>query len=117
MTEDLNSETESRDEFIESIAGDVMGCLTRDRFFERLEKIVWPEGPDGQKVCDHSFAKTLELTAAHGHPSEDQEEIIGVLQSRGGFCDCEVILNAAPTSQARDRYWRKRAAEELDTNR
>ena len=102
-----NVPEEGFDEFVESIAPDVLACLDRDGFFRKLEQKVWPDGP---KVCDNTFANTLALTAAGGYGSEEQEDILDVVRSKGGFCDCEVMLNVAPNCEARERHWKKVSA-------
>jgi hypothetical protein len=106
-----NQPEESLDEFIESIAPDVLSSLGKQDFFRRLEERVWPDGPDGRKVCDSTYANALILTAADGYTPEDQDDILDVMRSRGGFCDCEIILNAAPESAIRERHWKRVAAE------
>src|ERR1700722_17680506 len=93
---------ESFDEFIESITEDVLRVLGGQGFFRKLEERVWPDGPDGRKVCDGSFANAIDIATADGHSLEDQDGIFHVMRSRGGFCDCEISLNAAPESEVRE---------------
>lgn len=45
----------------------------------------------GESSCDHTFRHTLSfLEAGHINP----EPVLGWLQQAGGYCDCEVIMNA-----------------------
>jgi hypothetical protein len=101
---------------IESIAPFVLGCLEQRSFFSELEKRVWPEGLAGRRDCEHSFDHTLSILRTYDWPEEDYTEVLLVMQSRGGFCDCEIMLNAAPDSEARARHW-KRAATSLEENK
>jgi hypothetical protein len=112
MSEDQAEE--SFDEFIESITEDVLRVLSSQGFFCKIEGRVWPDGPDGRKVCDGSFANAVDIATADGHSLEDQDDIFHVMRSRGGFCDCEIVLNVAPESAVRERYWKKKAAAPLD---
>jgi Protein of unknown function (DUF2695) len=102
---------ESFDDFIESIAPDVLGVLAKSQFFQRLEGLVWPDGPDGRKVCGNAYANTVSLMTADGHSAEDQGEILAVMRSLGGFCDCEIMLNAAPECRVREAYWKAEHAK------
>jgi hypothetical protein len=40
----------------------------------------------------------------------DLSDIFEVLTSRGGFCDCEILYNAAGDNKLKSEYWRSRAA-------
>jgi Protein of unknown function (DUF2695) len=110
--EQHNAEVESWDEFIESIAPDVLRCLQRRNFFERLEGNVFPEGPGSRGTCDHSYRHLISLMEAEAWPDKDhREDVFDVMRSKGGFCDCEIIYNVAPESQVREHYWKRRASE------
>jgi len=41
--------------------------------------------------CDHSLRVTIEWLRASGF---DIDAVVAWLENNGGFCDCEVILNA-----------------------
>ncbi len=41
--------------------------------------------------CDHSLRITLERLNNAGH---DTDKVVTWLEDNGGFCDCEVVLNA-----------------------
>jgi len=41
--------------------------------------------------CDHTLRHTLSFLKAHNIPSEP---VLQWLQNAGGYCDCEVIMNA-----------------------
>ena len=110
-----NQPEETIDEFIESIAPDALLSLDKRDFFRRLEELVWPDGLNGRKVCDGTFANTLLMTAGVGYTPNDQDDILEVMRARGGFCDCEVMLNVAPDCEVRERHWKSVAAELEET--
>ena len=99
------------DETIESIAPYVLGCLEQRDFFSELEKFVWPGGAEGPRSCDHSYEHTLAILGTYDWPEEDYPEVLLVMQSRGGFCDCEIMLNVAPACVFREQYWKRAAVE------
>ena len=57
-----------------------------------------------QWTCPHSFYWTKKFCEEHGL---DFSAVIQILQDYGGFCDCEVILNA-PEDIDQDRILPKR---------
>jgi len=36
-------------------------------------------------------------------------DVFHVLMAQGGYCDCEILLNAAESSRLKSEYWRARA--------
>ena len=57
-----------------------------ESLFETVEARIAAQG------CDHTLRATSEWVAEH-HQAEDA--VLGWLKEHGGFCDCEVIANAA----------------------
>lgn len=53
--------------------------------FRAVEARVEGEG------CDHTLRATEQWIAEHQQP----ETVLGWLKKHGGFCDCEVLANAA----------------------
>jgi hypothetical protein len=43
--------------------------------------------------CDRTFAITIELLEERGH---DVEATLALFESKGGYCDCEVLFNVDP---------------------
>lgn len=43
--------------------------------------------------CDNTLRMTMQWLYAHGRPVEDD---LAWLADHGGYCDCEVLLNAMP---------------------
>jgi hypothetical protein len=63
------------------------------------------------KPCAHNYAISESILIASNFSQEDIADVLAVLQAQGGFCDCEILHNAAPANRLRATYWRKRAAE------
>ena len=51
--------------------------------------------------CDHTRRFTIELLRAHSLP---EESVLRWLDGHGGYCDCEVLLNAEPVWEACKDY-------------
>lgn len=99
-------------DFVSDIAPDVLGVLAADCFFERLDDLFCPLDPTIARVrCGHSFKQTIDLLHEFGMSSDDIDDVLAVLKSRGGCCDCEVLFNVAEESRLKAEYWNARAAE------
>ena len=106
-------EFESSDEFISSIAPNVMKCLRRCGYFEKLDGLLSPEDASiPVQACDGTYKLSESILVAADFDGADLDDIFAVLQSKGGNCDCEVLYNVAETSRLKANYWRGRAAEE-----
>ena len=82
----------SDEAFLKNISPFVLGVLKRDRFFERLDDLFCPEDISRQAVaCNHTFERSLPILKDLGFDSEEIAEVIAVLRSNGGCCDCEVL--------------------------
>jgi hypothetical protein len=108
MTDDSTSD----DKFIASIAPDVMRALTASGFFIALDELFCPtEKFLKAGVChghgDYRNAKRLLLS--HGFDESEFSDVFGVLASRGGYCDCEILYNAAESSRLKAEYWKAQA--------
>jgi hypothetical protein len=104
-------ESASDDDLISSIAPDVMKCLGRCGFFEKLDGLLSPEDNSiPAQGCDGTFKLSDSILIAAGFKRAELDDIFAVLQSKGGFCDCEVLYNVAETSRLKANYWRGRAA-------
>lgn len=93
------------DQFVEDITPDVLGVLERQNFFSLLEAEIYPSAKLDESRCLHDFSASLRILAGLRHDSAAQEDVLSVLRSNGGFCDCEAILNVAPESKVRKAYW------------
>ena len=109
-------EPDSDDELISSIAPDVMTCLGRCNYFEKLDELLSPiDNSTPHEKCDGSFRLSETILLASGFERDALDDIIAVLQSKGGFCDCEVLYNAAETSRLKTNYWRSQVSGEPAT--
>jgi Protein of unknown function (DUF2695) len=101
-------------DLISSITPDVMACLRRAHFFERLDDRLSPEGGhEAREVCGGNYKLSKSILEVAGFDSADLEDIFNVLRSQGACCDCEVLYNVAESSRLKADYWRNQA-ESLD---
>jgi len=102
------------DELIASIALDVMKCLVRSNFFEKLDDLLCPkDGSPHREGCRGDFKLAESVLLALEFKRTDLDDIYGVLRSKGGCCDCEILYNVAESSRLKAKYWR-RVADGLD---
>jgi hypothetical protein len=99
-------------EFVKSISDDVMKSLVSRRFFEELDSRLCPKDGQASRVsCDHSYGISKTILAELGFQAEDLSDVFDVLRSRGGFCDCEILYNAADESRLKAEYWKAKVGE------
>ena len=102
---------ESDEEFANSIAPEVLRCLAASNFFEALDDKLSPaDGSAANRKCDGTFAITKLILHSQNYEEEELDDIILVLQSRGGFCDCEVLYNVSEENRLKSDYWSRKAA-------
>jgi len=107
-------ESDSDDELISSIAPDVMTCLGRCSYFEKLDELLSPEdNSTSVEKCNGSFRLSETILIAAGFDRAELEDIFAVLHSKGGCCDCEVLYNVAEKSRLKANHWRGRAGEQV----
>jgi Protein of unknown function (DUF2695) len=105
-------ESASDDELIRSIAPDVMACLSRSRFFEKLDDLLSPKDDlPLHHTCDGTYKLSESILLSSGFDRADLGDIFRVFASMGGGCDCEVLYNVAEVSRLKAAYWRKRAEQ------
>jgi hypothetical protein len=98
--------------YINDIAPDVLEVLRRQHFFERLDDRYCPQDESNIPAkCGHSFAISIEILRSFEMDSEDVADVLAVLQSKGGCCDCEVLYNVAASSRLKAKYWKAHKAE------
>jgi Protein of unknown function (DUF2695) len=104
--------SESNDELVNSIGPYVLQKLTTVGFFEKLDdKLCPPENEAAQpNHCRGKYEISEPLLRALGFDDEERNEIFQVLQSKGGFCDCEILYNVVETNRLKATYWKARAA-------
>ena len=97
-------------ELINSITPDVMTCLRRSLFFERLDDLLSPkEDLHHREVCAGNYELSTRVLEASGFDSDDLRDILDVLRAQGGCCDCEILYNVAESSRLKSDYWKSSA--------
>ncbi len=100
-------------ELISSIAADVMKCLVRSDYFTKLDDLLSPrDNSNLPQICDGTYKISELILLASGFERADLADIFGVLHSRGGCCDCEVLYNVAESSRFKTKYWRKQSVNQ-----
>ena len=108
MTNDFDRD----EEFIASIASDVMRALGNSGFFTALDELFCPtEKSLTPAVCGGhgDYRNSKRLLLSHGFDESDFSDVFGVLAARGGYCDCEILYNAAESSRLKAEYWQAQA--------
>jgi hypothetical protein len=99
-------------EFVNDIAADVLLVLEKDGVFERLDNLFCPLDSSKESVlCGHSFEHSIGILRSIGMDSDEIDDVLAVLKSRGGCCDCEVLYNVVDESRFKAQYWKARSAE------
>jgi hypothetical protein len=110
MTDDF----ERDDEFVASIAPDVMRALTASGFFIALDEIFCPTEKSLLAAVCHGhgdYRNSKQLLLSHGFDESDFSDVLSVLAARGGYCDCEILYNVAESSRLKAKYWKAQARE------
>jgi len=106
-------ESASDDDLISSITPDVMKCLGRCGFFEKLDGLLSPEDNSTRSpACDGTYKLSRSILNGAGFDAAELTDIFAVLKSKGGCCDCEVLYNVPDTSRLKAKYWLSRASGE-----
>jgi hypothetical protein len=99
-------------EVIEDITPDVMRCLAGANFFAGLDDLLCPDGETrARQLCHGDYRHARAVLLSRGFREDELFDVFHVLMARGGYCDCEILYNAAEESRLRAEYWRARAAE------
>ena len=101
------------DNYLNDVSPDVLGVLEKLCFFDRLDKQFYSVR-DAKVLlqCSGTHAVCIEILRDLKMDSDDIQDILSVLRSRGGCCDCEVLYNVATESNLRSEYWKGRARGE-----
>jgi hypothetical protein len=98
------------EELVRSITPNVMRCLGGSGFLRRLDDRMCPaDGSRSPESCHGDFRIARSVLAESGFSEEEHFDVFHVLMAQGGYCDCEILYNAAPESRLRTRYWSERA--------
>jgi Protein of unknown function (DUF2695) len=105
-------DAESDYDLIASITPDVMACLHRVGFFEKLDDLLCPNaGSNLPEKCSGDFNLSERLLQASDFNTHDLADIFGVLKAQGGCCDCEILYNVSESNRFKSAYWRNRARD------
>jgi hypothetical protein len=99
-------------ELITDITPDVMRCLSGAGIFEALDDVLCP--PDGshpRRQCHGDYRHARAVLLARGFHQDELFDVFHVLMAQGGYCDCEILYNAAEVSRLKAEYWRARAEQ------
>jgi hypothetical protein len=98
-------------ELIADITPDVMRALLRARAFEALDDVLCPADSSRERQpCYGDYRNARAVLLARGFRDAELFDVFHVLMARGGYCDCEILYNAAEESRLKAEYWRARAA-------
>ena len=98
------------DELINAITPDVLRALECSGAFEALDDLMCPQSPQTPRVsCFGDYRYSREVFLARGFKGDELFDVFHVLMAKGGFCDCEILYNAANSSRLKAEYWRARA--------
>ena len=99
-------------ELIEEITPDVMRCLRSARVFEALDDVLCPaDASRTRQPCHGDYRHARTVVLERGFREDELFDVFHVLMARGGYCDCEILLNAVEQSRLRTEYWQSRAGE------
>src|SRR5262249_8615423 len=102
-------EADPDDDLITLITPDVMKCLDYEDFFCKLDDLICPK--DRLRIreeCRGDYKLSGSILHAAGFDSSELSDILSVLRSKGGCCDCEILYNVVESSRLKAEYWRDR---------
>ncbi|HYC30875.1 MAG TPA: DUF2695 domain-containing protein [Gemmatimonadales bacterium] len=108
------------DELIADITPDVMRVVLGTRVFEALDDLLCPrDASEPRARCHGDYRHARAVLLARGFQEDELFDVFHVLMARGGYCDCEILYNAADESRLKAEYWRARAegSEPYDPHR
>jgi len=102
------------EEFLASIAPDVLSVVEKMGVYSGLDDLLAPELEGSTpEECHGDFRhlKRVLQEKGFGVRGEIDEifDVCHVIMSAGGYCDCEVLYNVAESNRLKERYWKDRA--------
>jgi uncharacterized protein DUF2695 len=83
-------------ELVADITPDVMRSLLGAGVFEALDDVLCPADPArGRGRCHGDYRHGRLVLLALGFRSDELFDVFHVLMAQGGYCDCEILYNAA----------------------
>jgi hypothetical protein len=104
------------DDLINLITPDVMKCLDYEDFFGKLDDLLCPKNGSRTRVCGGGFKLSESILQAAGFDTSELADILSVLRSKGGCCDCEILYNVGESSRLKAEYWRDRVHQRSTPN-
>jgi hypothetical protein len=99
-------------ELIADITPDVMRCLLGAGVFAALDDVLCPaEASHPRQQCHGDYRHARAVLSARRFREDELFDVFHVLMARGGYCDCEILLNAVDASRLKAQYWRARAEQ------
>jgi Protein of unknown function (DUF2695) len=99
-------------ELISDITADVTRCLYGAGIFEALDDVLCPaDGSLARRQCHGDYRHARVVLLARGFREDELFDVFHVLMARGGYCDCEILYNAAEGSRLKAEHWRARAEQ------
>ena len=87
-----------------------MAVLKARSFFEKLDDLLCPADESrSASRCQGDYVLSEMILRDSGFDGSDFEDILCVLRSQGGCCDCEILYNVSETSRLKSTYWKARA--------
>jgi hypothetical protein len=114
--EEPSTEEHLDDDTIADITPDVLASLLSAGFFSVLDDLFSPVDGSAGQACHGDFRNSKSLLPELGFSESDFCDIFDVLMGQGGFCDCEILYNAAESSRLKARYWKARASGKIPDN-
>ena len=103
---------DANNELIAAISADLMRVVTNRGFFERLDDRLCPlTESESPEQCKGKYKISETLLRSLGFDDDELQDIFQVFQSKGGFCDCEILFNVSETNRLKAKYWRERATD------
>ena len=81
------------------------------RGYPNIEVRVEPWTADPSRPAHGDYRQARTTLLARGFREDELFDVFHVLMARGGYCDCEILYNAAEASRLKTEYWQARAEE------
>jgi hypothetical protein len=99
-------------DLIADITPDVMRTLHGARVFEALDDLLCPAtSSHPRRECHGDYRHARAVLLTRGFREDEFFDVFHVLMTLGGYCDCEILLNAVETSRLKAEYWRRQAED------
>ena len=86
-----------------------MKCVRGAKVFEALDDVLFPAAAGRRARCHGDYRNARPILLAKGFSEDELFEVFHVLMAQGGYCDCEILYNAADGSRLGAEYWGARA--------